>query len=278
MSSSSPHLLLPVGFLALLFSIAFATTNPVTLSRSDPIPQRWTWLTGNAKFIEEYAREKNMRVVDISVVSEEPPRFAAVLAENRGEQKLTWFLYTGLNLYQIKKRHRRDRSRLSYLEPYGANTGTTDLLFAAIAVRDRGGANWGYCPSCGPPQQNKYDEYNSISSFFELGRRFWVETFESVSPKKRVRRRPIVVRKKESALREEIKGRRTVIFDIHRHDDGKYSAILERLDKPADSYWLTAVNPKNVTAEAKARSARVYDLEPYVLKGELVFDVLMIEN
>lgn len=254
--------------------------------RFNTTAQRWDWMTGTAGELRAAAASKNLRITDLEIISRSPIIYAAVLVDNSGINAVPWFFYTGLTLKKLNRATSRDTSRLTDLESYfrGRQPGAKQL-HSAVGVTNVGpmfSKLWGFSINFEAKKVRQrlrkgVFKIVDIDTYTLFGRRFY--NFLTVENAREDKAKSIVLLHKsaETIMKKAMKTKSRIV-DIERHDDGLYTAVMEVMKPPVKWFWLRGIAGEDINSEAKARSARVYDLEPYQEGPLLKYDVLLIEN
>lgn len=268
---------------ALLLSLLFRTS---IADRFNTTAQRWEWMTGTAVELRAAANAKNLRITDLELIGRSPATYAAVLVDNAGVNAVPWFLYAGLTFNQFNRATNRDTSRLIDLETYFVGRQPdAKQLYSAVGVTNFGprfSKLWGFSVNFETKDVRRRLGKGMFkivdidtSTLFE--RRFY--NFLTVLNSGDDKAKSIVVlHQSGTAIMKKAMRTKSRIVDIERHEDGLYTAVMEVMKPPVKWFWLRGVDGGDINSLAKARNARVYDLEPYQEGPVLKYDILLIEN
>ncbi|MDP3891899.1 serine hydrolase [Nocardioides sp.] len=245
--------------------------------RNSKVPTGWGWHpNATPQVIKAYIDQGN-RIVDLELTSS-APRFSVSYVANAGTYKRGWWWYYGKTGAQVKKLLKKNKARLTDIEPYSTSKGTR---YAVVMVKNSGAAkkSWGWHYNVPLSTITSYAKQKKMR-VVDVDRQTNGKRFSAIYIKN------TGVDKKKwwhyynvsaATIKRHLKNKKARIIQLERISKNRFDVVLQRR---AGEYWwwLTNVTQTTLARSADQFGARIFQVKSRVVNGTRRYDALLINN
>lgn len=243
-------------------------------------PTPFWWLHGAS--ISQVADKisEGYRIIDLEVEQTSPYRLSVAMIKNQGVHAKSWWWYYGLTSNAVKEKLSQHKARIIDLQVYRVNG---QKRYAVVLVPNTGSEakTWWYYTDqtfdnlMAKVRQNRA-RLVDIDTYVVNGKRL----FSGVMIANRGDdQKAWWVYSNESAdfIASKLRENNARLVDIERRSNNTFTVIMER-SQGQGWWWYYGVSEARVNELWRQNGARVFDVEPYTVRGNKRFLVLMLKN
>ena len=248
--------------------------------KSNTVPTKFWWLHGVSVSQVKERINAGYRIIDLEVEKTSPLRFSVAMIKNQGVYAKSWWWYYGLTSKQIKQKLSTHKARIIDLQVYRVND---QKRYAVVLVPNTGSEAkswWYYTDFSLDDIMAKAKAHQArivdLDTYVVGGKRL----FSAVMIKNKGGDQKawwVYSNKSADFITSKLKQHKARLIDIERRSSNNFTVVMER-SQGQGWWWYYGVNEAQVNNFWEKNKARIFDIEPYTVKGKKRFAVLMLQN